>query len=205
MNDHPNNGHPFPLSYHSLIWIAVACLLLFKTGSDIAFHTQKEAVQIRTISEARSVEPNSLVDVHLPLDLEKGIVVESELGGDSYSIVPFAGTGFRLLYAEPGIIDEGASPPFSGRAAAKDFADDWSVSSSDDAKLHELFDDEVPEDAILVRRADGEGINLWQWFTSIGAGIYLVWKVISVIRWFSGDDAPESPKPRDEADDQEWD
>jgi hypothetical protein len=201
----PSSKREFPLSYHSFIWIAVALMLIVKTVSDIGFHTQKEAIPIRTVSDARSVEPNSLVEVQLPLDLEKGILVESESGDETYSIVPFTGTGMRLLYAEPGTLAEGASPPFTGRTVAKDFVDEWSLSSTDDAKLLELFEGEVPEEAILVRRSDDEGINLWQWFITALAGVYLAWKATSLFRWFSTDESPEPPKPKSKADDEEWD
>lgn len=188
MNEPQPGRGPFPIGGGSLLVIAVAGYGLFTLYKDWTFQSSKEKpVAVRTVADISTLEEDKFVEVHMPLDLENIVPLESNTG-EAFIVAPIAGTGKKLLYSIH--LDSDAEeqpsfePPYRGRTIAKDFSDEWSLASGLDAKLGDFFDN-LPDDALVVRTSS-EGITVWRWFISGVAVLALLWILYALVMWILG-------------------
>lgn|GEM_PF-6515661 len=182
----------FPISIGTLVFMAVAGLVISKTISDSLFHAQTEPVVVKTLEAALSLEENRFVEIDLALDTKEKQKFKYGFSDDLYLVVPFKGTGRKLIYVlliDPKKDDaELLKPPLIGRTVAKDFDDTWNLGSSRDAKLNSIFPGGLPEGAIVVRPEIESGVSWWQWFLTVIAVLFLIWVFFVLVMWLLGRD-----------------
>lgn len=166
------------LSLGGIVIVALAIGALSWGIDEMAYSANaEEGPRAITTAEGGDVSDGDHVALTGALDYTKYMQFES-LRGESFQIVPVAGSDFRLFVAEPGLVvpeEPIKQGVHTGRVTEKD-GSFWSVNGQDvDLKYQfRKHDIEVPDDARIILLGAEPDDSHWPLFSAIGGCLVLL-------------------------------
>lgn len=160
-------------SLYGAIGLLVCLALPFTALDDLRFAFAGDATRVELPAGSEAVTPNDFVEATLEPDYDEGIVVET-LGGDTYTLVPAAGTGRAVVVYQQGFptANEADLPgprTYRGRVVGKGFFGEWDV-NGDFIDVPAQFSREgigVPGDVLVLWAGVEPRMNWWTTFVGL--------------------------------------